>query len=253
MEQLLTPISSEELFGAASQLATPINETASTNIAALGPLYQVATGVVALLFIFIVVRYFSIFVHLISLFVRTKSKRPDIHIYSAEINNIEIFTSLAGLFILSLFVMRCSIEPMAQPYLGPLTNFSAWTIGGLTLAAISGTILFEWILLSITRFISERGDLCQGLWHIKLLHFSTIITIISPLVIWVLLTDGPSTKIAIIASLIICSISLILFILETFLFFRSQGVSIFHWILYLCTLEIFPLSLLLAPIVREGL
>ncbi|MBQ5352799.1 MAG: DUF4271 domain-containing protein, partial [Alistipes sp.] len=44
--------------------------------------------------------------------------------------------------------------------------------------------------------------------------------------------------------------ALILFVKETFLFFVSQKISILHWILYLCALEIFPLSLLLAPILR---
>ena len=252
MEQQLTPISSEELFGLASRLATPSGELPLSGIASLGPLYQVATGIVALLFIFIMVKYFDIFVHIITLFVRSKSKRVDIHIYSAEIHNIELFTSIAGLFILSLLVMRCSVEPMFQPTLGCLANLSGWAIGGLSLVAITGTIFFEWIMLVITRVISERTDLCRGLWHIKLLHFSTIITILSPLVILILLTDGTAARVALIAILVICSISLILFVVETFLFFRSQRVSIFHWILYLCTLEFFPLSLLLAPIVRGG-
>ncbi|MBP3497475.1 MAG: DUF4271 domain-containing protein, partial [Alistipes sp.] len=46
------------------------------------------------------------------------------------------------------------------------------------------------------------------------------------------------------------SIATIIFIKESFLFFVSQKISILHWILYLCALEIFPLSLILAPILR---
>ena len=89
-----------------------------------------------------------------------------------------------------------------------------------------------------------------NLWHMKLLYFSLSVVIISPMVILTLLTDGLVAKIALYTSAAICSLSLILFIKETFLLFRTQRFSIFHWILYLCALEIFPLSLLLAPIAR---
>ena len=70
------------------------------------------------------------------------------------------------------------------------------------------------------------------------------------MLILMLLSEGIVAKIALYISVAICSVSLILFIKETFLLFRAQRFSIFHWILYLCALEIFPLSLLLAPIVR---
>ncbi|MBR5885801.1 MAG: DUF4271 domain-containing protein, partial [Alistipes sp.] len=36
----------------------------------------------------------------------------------------------------------------------------------------------------------------------------------------------------------------------TFFFFVSQKISILHWFLYLCALEIFPASLILAPFLR---
>ena len=88
------------------------------------------------------------------------------------------------------------------------------------------------------------------MWHIKLLHFSTSIIAVTPFVILTLLTEGVVAQIAFYISAAVSSLSLILFVKDSFLLFNTQRFSIFHWILYLCALEFFPLSLLLAPIVR---
>ena len=111
-------------------------------------------------------------------------------------------------------------------------------------------MLGERILLLFVGVVSERHDVCKEIWHTKLLYFSIVIILLSPLLVLTLLTDGRVAQIALFASVLVCSLSLVLFIKETFLLFRTQRFSIFHWFLYLCALEIFPLSLLLAPIVR---
>ena len=88
------------------------------------------------------------------------------------------------------------------------------------------------------------------MWHLKLLHFSTAIIVVTPFVILALLTEGLVAIIAFYISVAVSSVALVLFVKDSFLLFNTQRFSIFHWILYLCALEFFPLSLLLAPIVR---
>ena len=250
MEQHLSPISAEELFGQASHLVAQGGEGFLSGIASLGSLYQMATGVVALLFIFISVRYSDLFRYLIISSVSKRSDRSDIHIYSAEIKNIEIFTSLMGVLLLSLLMMRLSVIEEVRPYITHLSSLSAWAIGAITFGCVLATMLGERIMLYIIGTVSGRNDACNTIWHIKLLHFSLVIILSSPLFILLLLTEGLVANFALYTSVAICLISLILFIKETFLLFRAQRFSIFHWILYLCALEIFPLSLLLAPILR---
>ena len=243
-------ISAEELFGAASRLVVEGENIGLTGIASLGSMYQLATGVVALLFIFISVRYSDAILNLVfSLFSRRIS-RSDSHIYSGEINNIELFTSLAGVLLIALFVMRLSVEPKAMVYLSPLLSHSSWGIGGIVLGGSLALILGERIMLYALGFVSENMAFSNTLWHSKTLHFSATALLISPMLILSLLTDGDIGRVALLTSATVCSISLILFVKETFSLFRSQRFSIFHWILYLCALEIFPLSLLLAPIAR---
>ncbi len=250
MEQNLSPISAEELFGQTSHLVQQGGDGFLSGIASLGSLYQIATGVVALLFIFILVRYFDLFRYLVVSSVSKKSDRSDIHIYSAEIKNIEIFTSLMGVLLLSLLVMRMSVVEEVQPYMTHLASLSTWTIGAITFGSVLAMMCGERIMLYLVGAMSGRNDACNTIWHIKLLHFSIVIILISPLLILLLLIEGIVAHFAFYTSVAICFISLILFIKETFSLFRAQRFSIFHWILYLCALELFPLSLLLAPIVR---
>ena len=213
-------------------------------------MYQLATGVVALLFIFISVRYFEIFRYLITSSVSKSVGRPDIHIYSAEIKNIEILTSLIGAALLALLVMRISVMESFQHLLSPLSALSTWGIGGTFLAGILATMCGERAMLYIIGAVSGRNDACNTIWHTKLLYFCVIIIVLSPMLILSLLTDGGVATTALYLSVAACLISLILFVKETFFLFRAQRFSIFHWILYLCALELFPLSLLLAPILR---
>lgn len=246
-------ISAEELFGTASHLAEPSSEAVALTIGSLGSLYQIVAAVAAIVFTFILVRYAGALTHIILISVLGRDKRTSVQLLTSDVRNIEIATSLLGVLLISLIVMRLSIVDSLQPLFAPLSMLSNWGIAGITLAAIVGVILAERILLWIVGAVSSRNDVCNGIWHIKLLHFSCVILLTSPLLLVMLLSSGVIARIAFYASVAICFISLFLFIKETFLLFRTQRVSIFHWFLYLCTLEISPLSLLLAPLVRDGL
>ena len=250
MLQNVGNISAEELFGATSRLVVESNNVGLLGIASLGSMYQLATGVVALLFIFIAVRYFDLFRYLIISSVSKSANRSDIHIYSAEIKNIEILTSLIGAVLIALLIMRISVMDGLRHITTPLLPLSAWGIGGLFLVGILATMCGERLMLYIIGAMSGCNSVCNTIWHIKLLYFCVVIIVLSPMLILALLTEGAVAKIALYISVAVCSVSLILFIKETFLLFRAQRFSIFHWILYLCALEIFPLSLLLAPILR---
>jgi hypothetical protein len=250
MLQSVVNISAEELFGATSRLVVENNNVGLLGIASLGSMYQLATGVVALFFIFIAVRYFDLFRYLIISSISKSANRSDIHIYSAEIKNIEILTSLIGAVLIALLVMRISVMDNLRHITSSLLMLSPWGIGVVSLVGIIATMCGERLMLYIIGAMSGRNDACNTIWHIKLLYFCVIVIVLSPLLILTLLTEGVVATTALYISVAVCSVSLVLFIKETFLLFRAQRFSIFHWILYLCALEIFPLSLLLAPILR---
>lgn len=243
-------ISAEELFGAASRLAEQSVDAGLTSIISLGTLYQITAGAIATIAIFTLIKSFDAVRHIILCSVNGRYGSSDAHIYSSEIKNIKLYSSIIGIILLALCAMRFSIWKGAERAFYHLEAFSSWEIGAITLCGVCATILLERVMLYGAGIVSERGDACEAIWQIKLLHFSTAIILLVPMLILLLLSEGFVAQIALYSSVAICSVSPILFIKETFLLFRAQRFSIFHWILYLCALEIFPLSLLLAPILR---
>ena len=249
MNQAVNTISAEELFGVGSTLVEQIDERVLSGVASLGSWYQVATGVVALLFIFILVRYSNPLQVLFSSFIG-KSSLSNLSVFSSEIRNIEVLTSIGGVSMLSLLVMRLGVMEEFSMVRQAMGSMSVWAFGALSFVAIFATIFFERGMLHLVGIISEHEQACINMWHIKLLHFSVAILVVTPFAILALLTDGVLALIAFYISVAVSSVSLVLFVKDSFLFFNTQRFSIFHWILYLCALEFFPLSLLLAPMVR---
>ena len=250
MEQNYDIISATELFGEASRLAVQSTSESVANLSSLGLLYQVITSVVALLFLFVLVRYSDQFRYLLLSFANRNIKQSEMHIYAAELRNIKIFMSIVGVSFLSLFVMRLTTIEELSHLLYPLFHIPTWGIGTLFLGALCLMILGERCVLYLSGIVSEQEKFCNEIWNLKMLHFAATITIIAPLLVLVLLAEGLVVKISLYTSVSLCFISIILFIKESFFLFRAQRFSIFHWFLYLCALEIFPLSLLMAPIVR---
>ena len=250
MEQIFNHIPAKELFGANSKLVEQVSEATMAGISSLGTTYQIATSIIALLFIFILVGYFDLFRYLMLSSFSSQSNSSDMHLFSREAKNIKLFTSLIGACLIGLLVMRLSVMGWAAPMMGVGPEFSAWGACGLTFLGIIATLFGEGALLYIVGALSGQQDACNMLWHSKLLYFSLAIALLSPMLILVLLTEGLTAQLALGLSVLICLLTLLLFIKETFLLFRLQRFSIFHWFLYLCALEIFPISLLLAPVLR---
>ena len=250
MVQSYDIISAKELFGEASRLAVQSTSEAVAGISSLGLLYQVTTSVIALLFLFVLVRYSDQFRYLLLSFANRNIKQSEMHIYAAELRNIKIFMSFIGISFLALFVMRLTVVEELCHLLYPLYGISTWGIGLLFFGALWLMILGERLALYLSGIVSEQEKFCNEIWNLKMLHFAATITIVAPLLVLMLLAEGLVVKISLYTSVSLCFISLVLFIKESFFLFRAQRFSIFHWILYLCALEIFPLSLLMAPIVR---
>ena len=245
-------ISAEELFGKASTLASQAEVLAVSDVYSLGSMYQVVASIVALIFIFTLVKYMPMFRYLVSASLNFGGGRVDLHFVSSEARNIEIFTSLAGLSLLALTSMRLVVLPEINPHFVLNSPVSPWGLGAIVFGATFLLIFCERGALHMVGTVSDNVNAFRNLWHIKLLYFTTTIIVLTPLLVLALLMEGLIVKIALYCSVAVCSISLILFIKETFLLFRAQRFSIFHWILYLCALEIFPVSLLLAPVLRGG-
>ena len=243
-------ISAEELFGVASQLVTQSDGAALSGILSLGMGYQIATGVVALLFVFIMVSYYEPMLYLLFASLGNKGSGSNARVFSSEVKNVEIFLGIIGVIVLALLTLRLSIMSGLRPLFLPLSMVSTWEMVLVVSGALVALILGERVALHIVGAVCDCDKFCMEIWESKVQHFCATMVLVAPMSILSLLAEGGLARISLYISIAVGLISAILFIKDSFLLFRTQRFSIFHWILYLCTLEIFPLSLLLAPIAR---
>ena len=237
-------ISPAEAFGSLSTLATDVEAGQGGFCYDFG--FQAIVLAVGFVYIFFIVRYWEFLRYFLLKavgFYRNSSEKA--HINPAEQTNIEVVMILLGAVILSLCTLRIG---STYPYL--LGEYSPWSLCGISFAAIAAGLLFQMGAIYLVSVVSESYAAGKSLIGIKSLYLAVCFVVVIPFGILFLLSAEIPSKIGFFGMAVSVLIALIIFVKETFLFFVSQKISILHWFLYLCALEIFPLSLILAPIVR---
>ena len=111
-------------------------------------------------------------------------------------------------------------------------------------AALFGlTVAYQYSLLALSGAVTVSRPLTSTLAHLKTVYYRLVTVALTPLLLlWVLCPEGSGATFGIIIAMVLAAMVAI-FMRETFLLFVSKKLSIFHWILYLCAVEAFPLSL----------
>ena len=245
---LLHNITPEQAFGEASRLALTGSE--STLTTDYGSLFQIAVVVIGFTYTFFIVRYWDFLRTFIlnSIGVHVGNKKG--HINPGEQTNIEVVMIILGVLTLSLCALRGFGEWRANQVAGTAPDISLWLVLAVGLATTALTLGFQFGAILLSASICERSDIGHALAGIKSLYLAVGFVVTIPFGILFLLSAPIPSAIGFWGIIFCAAISLILFVKETFFFFVSQKISILHWILYLCALEIFPASLILAPFLR---
>ena len=135
-------------------------------------------------------------------------------------------------------------------------KFAGWTLAGrmtelfagaaplvLSLAttlAAGAVVLYQHLVLGAAGAITL----------LKRTYFSLAVVIIAPVLLLHVLCDEDSGRIWLLIGLAEAAVTAILYLKETLSLFLSKNFSILHWFLYLCTVELFPVSLLWLLITR---
>ena len=244
-------ITAEQAFGCSSTLVEVAADGHIVDASIFGGVFQMAALIIGLVYTFFIVRYWDFLRYfIVSNMGFHIANREKSHINPAEQRNIEVVMIILGVLLLALSAVRACGLYFPHLLEGIDGSNVIWVIGGLAAVALSAVIAFQYGMTMLVATVCDRMDIGGGIVGTKLLYMAVGFVTIIPFVLLFLLSAPIPTKIGAIGAIICMSISTIIFIKESFLFFVSQKISILHWILYLCALEIFPLSLILAPIVR---
>ena len=244
--------SAADLFGEASQLAEPA-AGAARHLAALtdSPLFQLLVLGLAAAYLLLLYRNLTDVYALwgMTSIDRAKSSR----ILQTEGSNYTHFLHamlalgipVAGVAAVRLLALAlpATLAANVSPHLSaPLAGVAAallLLVAGVQVAA-----------LRIAGEVTLTQPFVGNLLHLKRIYAALAAVAVSPpLLLWVLCT-GDSGKW--LFYLILCEsvILTILYLKESLALFISKKISILHWFLYLCIVEIFPVSLLWLLLVR---
>lgn len=119
----------------------------------------------------------------------------------------------------------------------------------LTLAAMAIVILislYRFIITRILAIISNQVDFFKKHNYISNIYWVVGTNLIAPLFIFGANYHNLTGEIILEIILLFSVFTLILYLYNSFLFFIKQKVSNLQWILYLCAVDIFPVSLIIA-------
>ncbi|MBQ5635222.1 MAG: DUF4271 domain-containing protein [Alistipes sp.] len=248
---LYNEISAADIFGSESVLALAELSPQMYDPAILDGWYQGLSLCVAFIFLICAAKYLRFMVNsLLSAAGVKLSSRATVHINPAERTNIEIIMLTVSILFIPLAIVRAFTLHMPEIFDGIEASRALWSVGKWWFVALVLILVGEFLVLQIIGFVSEHRRFCKQLLHTKLMNMCIGMAAILPFGLVFLLSPDHLARTSFFIMVAEGLILLIIFVKETFLLFVSEKISILHWILYLCALEIFPASLMLAPLLR---
>ncbi len=155
------------------------------------------------------------------------------------------WSSAVGVVIISILLIK-ELEFFSYSSNGvSLGSFDISTISPLLLFLIPVAIIaFQKVMFWLIGRLFNMADFLWELDMIKGIVFALFVIVTSPIVLLYAISDWNES---VVFSYVIVAETIIilgLYLWKSFIFFISKKVSILHWILYLCAVEIFPITLI---------
>ncbi len=130
--------------------------------------------------------------------------------------------------------------------------------GAVLLIAVAGSVvgaviaLYQWLILHIVNYVTLHEELTRRLLLSKRIFFSLGVIATSPALLMFVLCPSGEGGLWFFVIAVVFAVTLILYLREILNLFLEKKISILHWFLYLCTVEILPLSLVWFLLTRES-
>lgn len=159
-------------------------------------------------------------------------------------------SSAIGIGLIVLFAIKYAPMWLSERFT-PTEGWRSTTAAVYASLGVVAINIYEWVVLWIVGKVTRYPDITGALLYMKRAGFSLAAIAMSPILLLGILSSSRVTDMWNIILILECAILVLLFIKETLAFFIDKKIPIFHWILYLCAVEAFPLSLIWALTVRS--
>ena len=241
-------VDAQEIFGRQTILVTPRDQQAAPKqmLTSDAP-FQIFVLVLACLYSMLLYYNLSDIKSLLSRISRNSGNRHQDVFEESSGSSFSRFlniTTTLGVLFVGIIVVKYGDQLISGTILAQLPYGAALTLSLLVTAICALIIGLQWVFLHLVGLITISKQFIAQIQQIRQIYFSLSAIIIAPTLLLFALCNPQEGKIWFFLILIELAITLLLYIREILNLFISKKISILHWFLYLCTVEIFPISLL---------
>lgn len=147
--------------------------------------------------------------------------------------------------IASLWADRTVAWEAVGPYARVALPFAA-------MAAFVAVVAVQYAMLAMAGGITRSWPTMAVLLRIRLIYFVLATVIVLPPVLMWQMNGGTGGEVWLRVACLAAAVAVVMYVRESVTLFNSKKISILHWILYLCIVEIMPFTLLWQIVVRMG-
>lgn len=209
-------------------------------------------AVVVFLYIFCLYRYFDDVKALLGSVFR-RSVAPSERII--ERRRSEIFYGFLGkLFLIGVCALGTIVSLWAgrQPVWDGMPPYACAVLPFGAMAAFLSVVVVQYAVLAVAGGITRSWPTMATLLRIRLIYFVLSTVLVMPPMLVSQVDTGLAGGVWLRAAAVAGAVAAALYARESITLFISKKISILHWFLYLCIVEIMPFTLLWQIIVRMG-
>ena len=251
-----------EVFGEGSSLAAGVvpdslvgtavqpmaaSADADDDVWAAAAVNLLVIGVVSV-YMFCIYRYFDDVVALFrSVFRRSVMTSGRV----VERRRSEIFYSFLGkLFLLGAAFVGVLAAETALRHRDVMTEAEICYVPLVAVGLFLAVVAAQYVLLAGIGLVTRSFSEVTALVRIRLVYFALATVMVAPVMLVAQISADAVARIWFAAGCVSACVAAFFFLRESLMFFITKKISILHWFLYLCTIEIMPLSLLWQAAVR---
>ena len=155
---------------------------------------------------------------------------------------------LLGVAFVGVLAMLCVVGEQAMRV--GLTRDVMMSVPLIAISLFVGIIIFQYVELLIVGVVTRSLPEVFALMRLRLTYFVFFTVVAAPVLLISQMGGEESYGVWSGLGLVASILSLMFYLRESLQFFNYKKISILHWILYLCTVEILPLTLLWQLVVR---
>ncbi len=251
------------IFGEASQLVRSVESTDGGYMSVLTntTLFEVTLLVVLLLYLIWLGRYVARG-EFVSFQRASYSRSTFIGDLESQLSsggkigdNVILCTLIVAIYVIFLTRIVEAIESLKLSsffYDGSLSShildfgLERWMV--MVAVGFIAIMVWSFAVFSAAGYLSHSNDLCRDVMRLKMRMLYSSVIFLMPWIVLSALRGGSDLFFYI--SMVFVGIFTLIYLIRSFLLFTSKKISILHWILYLCGVEIFPVTLIWAFFTR---